>query len=299
MDPENTSTETEVVDDADAFTSAFSEALGIEPPEGEVKPAAVAKEEAAPSGETDEAASAVAAASDGGDEVAAAGTTDEEPAAEEAEAAAEEEPAPERAAKPAPAEPAAAEAQFYTEAEQAAIDEYEKDWADVRKAEALIRKREYHSIVKHIFDEVQRVYGPVAEYMNAAQDVDHESAIYGAHEDLDEIRPGLLQWVNKQPAFLKKTYKGVIEEGTAEDVIALVSSYKKESGIKTEAAPQATSVASAAPAGAGGKAAGASPKAQQAAQRLSAVGTKRSAVGSSAADPTDFSGAFKEATSGS
>jgi len=82
----------------------------------------------------------------------------------------------------------------------------------------------------------------------------------------------------------------VRDEGTAQDVIDMISRYKEANGIKDEPAPT-TKVVVEDP-GAAAKEADAQRKAKQAAQKLSVVGGKRSSVGQ-AQDPNDFE-AFKE-----
>ena len=295
---ENTeTTEITEITDENAFSSAFDEALGLAKPEAED----------APPGDGATTNTGVAAGGDAGGEGGEAGGEGGEAAHEKVD----EEPA---AAAPAPKEtkpdpePAAAETRqpapegdqpFFTEAEQAVVDEYTKEWKDHVEAQALIRRREYHALVSHIYDDISKALAPLQQYINAAQEVDHDQAVYGAHPDLDAIKKDMLAWVDTQPKMVKNAINTAFKEGDAEQVIEAIQLYKDAKGIKAAEAPAATVVDNAgttAQNAVSGK--GASSKAKEAAHRLSAVGTKRSAVGSSAADKDDFSGAFKEATSG-
>lgn len=289
----------EEVADAEAFASAFIDALAVD--EGDsakkeepakVEPAvkaeaAPAKEEAAPAKEEAEPTKVEA-----------------EPTKVEAEPAkvepAKAEPKPEPVVRrerepepaPAPAPEKKEEKPFFTAEEQGIIDEFVKDWPEAARAQELIRRREYHQVVTHVFDEVAKALAPIMSYVESLQGTEHEKTIYQAHPDFDEHVGACEKWVDTQPKYLRDTYKRVMLEGTADEVNDLMTRFKEANSITSSkgGGPQKTEVVV--------DTAGsttASPKAKEAAQRLSVVGTKRSTVGSGAADPNDFDAGFREA----
>ena len=68
----------------------------------------------------------------------------------------------------------------------------------------------------------------------------HISAIRGAHEDFDNLKDNkdVTVWIKEQPSYLQKSLMDVYTKGEAEDVIDLLSRYKKDRGlgIKTDEA---------------------------------------------------------------
>jgi hypothetical protein len=91
----------------------------------------------------------------------------------------------------------------------------------------------------------QEVMGRIAPIERTAQESARErhfNFIRSAHQDFDEVvaSPELAAWVDEQPAYLAATYRSVMERGTAQDVVDLLSRFKKESGIAP--APETQSV---------------------------------------------------------
>ena len=70
---------------------------------------------------------------------------------------AEEQPAP-TAAPAAPEEPV-----IYSPEEEKFLQDYEKDWPDVAKAEQLRRRAEYRELMKYAFSEVAKTLHPLME----------------------------------------------------------------------------------------------------------------------------------------
>jgi hypothetical protein len=166
--------------------------------------------------------------------------------------------------EPEPA-PAPAIAAKYTAEEQAVLDNYTKEWPDVYKAESLIRRQEYADLVDGIFKEITRELAPVMQFISQQVNTTHEATIRGAHKDYDDIYPKVGEWINQQPAFLKNAYAQIASKGTAEDVVAMLNQFKKETGITNQAvAPAAVKETP--------------PAIKQAAQRLAPVASKRSVV---------------------
>jgi hypothetical protein len=181
--------------------------------------------------------------------------------------------------------------ELYTPEEKSAMAKYEEDWPDISKAEELKRRSEYSQIVSHIFKEVARVYGPALEYTQDRGVHDQYTDIKGLVPDYDIVRDKTLEWVDRQPAWLKSAYTKVASEGTPEEVAGLIGLFKKETGYvapvntETDAAKAAAATAAAKTAAATAAATAApalSPAAKQAAAKLTVVKTGRTEAGTAA-----------------
>lgn len=274
--------------DEDAFADAFAEATEVAP--------------AAPAPEAPPAAPAPAAegevATEG--EVASEVATEPEPEApttlaeelrlmrEEMRAAAtaKAEPEPEPVVEPAPESQEFA----FSPDEQAALTAFEADWPEISTASALRMRENNFKVVTHIFNEVQKYLNPYIKTLNqlneqaVTSDEDaHIAAITSAHSDYDAVFDDVQAWIKEQSPARQRAFKAVAEEGTAEEVIDLISVYKEVKGLKP--APTVVSSPAIAPA--------APPATNKAVQRLTAVPSRRAAT-STAGDPNDFDGAFAE-----
>lgn len=199
-------------------------------------------------------------------------------------------PTPEPAAQPEPELP------VYTDEEKSFIAQYEKDWPDITKAEALKRKAEYQYLVKHVFSEVNRVWGPLLERGSAAAETVAENEtinyIRSTHDDYDEsLYNDVHKWVAGLTGIRRKIAEATITEGEPQDVIDLITEFKTATGRKPRV------VADAAPAPASAPVASVteiSAAAKKAASAMSVVDSKRTVV-VQATDPNDFDGAWDEA----
>jgi len=138
-----------------------------------------------------------------------------------------------------------------------------------------------------MFQQVGQVIGPMQEMLQAVATRAHLSDLHTQVEDYDTVRDQVVAWVDTQPPYLQSAYKHVIQQGTAEEVVDLISRFRAETGIQAQApaaaptpAPVARPRSSELP----------SP-AKQAVQALAPVGTTRSSI-PQADDPSDFDGAF-------
>jgi hypothetical protein len=194
----------------------------------------------------------------------------------------------------APAAEPAAEKPIYTAEEQAVVEQYLKEWPEEAAAHALIRKAEYHGLVKHIFAEISKHIQPLTEYMEARSGKDQYSEIVELVPDYPQVRDATIAWVGKQPAYLKTAFTEVIESGSATDVADLISRFKKETNYQAPAAAAAATTA--APAATTETAAGgmpAAPAAAKAAASLQLVSSARSEP-AQGEDKNDFAGSFNE-----
>lgn len=203
-----------------------------------------------------------------------------------------------RKAQPAPAAtPTEQPKPVYNTDEQAVVDSYIKEWPDVAKGEALLRRAEYGHLVNHIFEQLR----PRLEALEAVSSTTSTRTQYqdlvSLVPDYDQVRDATLAWIETQPEYLKNAYQQVANQGSAKDVADLITRFKKETNYAAPAAapaptpaPAAAAAPAATPAPAGGLA---SPAAAAAVASLKPVRTTRSDPVSQP-DPNDFDAAFKE-----
>jgi hypothetical protein len=206
----------------------------------------------------------------------------------------------EPAAPAADAEPAAIVPLEFSDEERAVLDEYEKEWGDISKAEALKRRHAIDFAVKYVFREVQRVYNPLLRMaLQTTENVSEQNAvnaIRSAHQDYnDAVREKVIAWAEGLPGFRKKVAMATIAEGETGDVVDLITEWKQATGqikprvvvgAKTDSTPAKLLSDKPAPL---------SAKANQAAKSIAARTSKRTATGVDAPDPNDFDAAFAEA----
>ena len=175
-------------------------------------------------------------------------------------------------------------------AEQLAkVQQFEKDFPDVAEASAIVRRAEYQQIVKHVFNEVEKVNAArdaqLAPFITLVQNLaerTHVGDLKTAVPDYDKLDvKALAAWVGKQPAYLRPAYDSVMKTGTAEDVKDLVNRFYAETGVKQAVIDPKVAAAAAA----------AEAVRQKAIKALAPVADKR--VGAVAAEePKDFDSAF-------
>jgi hypothetical protein len=205
------------------------------------------------------------------------------------------------AAAPAPTPtPAEQPKPLYTEDEQGVLDAYMKEWPDVAKGEALMRRAEYQQLVQYMWNQ----FGPRLDALEQTSERTTTRTQYQEIKELvpdyDAVRDATLKWIDTQPAYLKAAYQQVANEGSAKDVADLITRFKKETNYAAPAAPAAPAAAPAAAAAPAPAAAAAAPApaAAAAAAALKPVATSRSTPVSTP-DPNDFDAAFKEFASAS
>lgn len=171
----------------------------------------------------------------------------------------------------------------YSDEERKFLEDYEKDWPDVAKAESLRRRSEYRELVNYVFTEVAKVLKPQIETVQAISEMTHLQQLQTQVSDYDDVRDKVISWAEKQPPYLQTAYKHVIEQGTVDEVADLIDRYRRDTGA---------SAAPAAPKSVPKKVETELPSAtKQAAAALAPVSSKRSAV-IAGDDPNDFESAF-------
>lgn len=191
-----------------------------------------------------------------------------------------------RAAEPKAAEPPPTPAapappvNPYTPEEQTFLAEYEKDWRDVSKAEALKRRTEYNDLVQYVFNEVAAVLRPMTQDLQVVLQERQKAQVLGAVPEYGTLQESIIVWVGAQPAYLRDAYQRVIQGGNSDEIADLVERYKKDtpgSVVVDSSKQQATELP---------------PPAKKAAQALAPVSSKRSSVVAAEPDKNDFDGAF-------
>lgn len=297
----------------DAFETAFDEFAQPEP-KADAEPVAAAPEEkpaaeakpgepaAEPAAKTPEEIAAEATVNDGKtpEEIAAAAAKpgDKKPEPEAKPAATADDilkglealinkPATEPEAKPT-ADADGKEAPLYNQEETAFLTEYDKEWGDVVKGEALKRRAEYKELLKYVFAQVADFVKPIMDTTTTLAERTHRADIETNVVDYsDQLRDDVVKWVETQPAYLQTAYNQVINEGTVDEVKDLVDRYRGATG---KAAPAAAATDSKL----NGKDNELSGEAKKAAAALAPVESKRSGI-QAPGDPSDFDDAWKQA----
>jgi hypothetical protein len=160
------------------------------------------------------------------------------------------------------------------------IDAYVKDFPDVAKAEALIRRAEYKAVTGYIFAEVAREMQPIIKLVQTLSERTYLGDLQAAVPDYGSVRDKVIEWAQTQPGYLKTAYNQVIRSGSVEEVADLIKRYQVATGAPAPAAPAAIAKPELAPA------------VKKAVAALAPVASKRSVV--APAEPTDFDGAFEQ-----
>lgn len=190
------------------------------------------------------------------------------------------EPAP---AAEAPAAEAPAETpELYSQEEKQFLENYDKDWTDVARGEALKRRAEYGELVSFVFQEVAKQLSPMLQTLETLAVRTHLTDLETRVGDYDAVRDKVIAWVDEQPSYLQAAYKQVISSGTVDEVADLVERYRAATGDAVQTAPQSRPVPAELP-----------NDAKQAAQELAPLSTKRSTVPQDDAGD-DFDSAFRK-----
>jgi len=190
-----------------------------------------------------------------------------------------------------PAVPASPKPYEYSEDEKAVIDDYEKEWPDHAKAQKIQMKVVQHEIINGVQSlltdfakKIEEGLAPVVNTHLQSAEEKHFAAIHAVHKDYAEVLDLAEKWVDALPAFKQPAYKQVLEHGSAQDVIDLMSEFKVSTGRAQPQTPSTT--ASVTPAKA-------TPPAVEKVASLTVVPTQRTSPKTdNAAAPDDFATAF-------
>lgn len=211
--------------------------------------------------------------------------------AAQAPEAKKEEPAPVVDTTPEPP----TEKTVLTDEELGIVATYDEEWPDVAKAEALKRKVDLAVMEDKIYREVavalKGILGTVNPIVQSAQQTaeeKHYAAIEAAHPDYLEVVKDIDSWIEKQPKYLQTAMNAVLDSGSAVEVNDLFARFKQETGrVAPQVKPDQSLLQS--------KPAVDETVDETVVQAMAPVIGGRKAAVSSAVDPNDFSGAWKEA----
>ena len=189
------------------------------------------------------------------------------------------------AAPPAPALESKPAISAYTPEQQKVVEDYMRDFPDVYNAEQLIRAREYQALVAHIFAELTPTLQSLQQTTGQLSVQTHIEKLQAAVPDYNEVAPKVMEWIDKQPAYLKAAYSAVAQTGGVGDVVDLIGRYRAETGTAAPAVAPATLAAAAAQTAA-------APAVARVARALAPVAGKRTGVQTEAIQMDDFDGAF-------
>ncbi len=131
-----------------------------------------------------------------------------------------------------------------TDEQKAELSEYEKDFDSVSKMEGLKRERALKKLEDRILERLEerttalqekidsRVQ-PIEETFKKTDEAAHFSTIRGSHPDFETHRDSgaILNWIETKPRYLRESMKATYEQGTAEDVVDLISDFKTENNL--------------------------------------------------------------------
>ena len=176
-------------------------------------------------------------------------------------------------------------APVYDAAELEVLTEYEKNWPDVARAEALRRRAEYADLMKFIFTEVATYTKPVFDQLRVMGNTLHMGELKQAVPDYSEtLEADVATWIDTQPAYLQPAMKQVMQTGTSDEVADLIGRYR--GAVAPTAVAPTTPTVTPTPAKTE-----LSSAAIKAAESLAPVSSDRSQV-PTGQDPMDFNSAF-------
>jgi hypothetical protein len=189
-----------------------------------------------------------------------------------------------------------------SEEDKKALQEYEKEFDVVSKMEGLKRKQELDKLKKELVDilegktkELSSQFNskltPIATNQQEAEKIRHFGYLSSQHPDYEKYRDdgSILNWIEAKPKYIQDALKKTYNEGSAEDVVDLISDFKKENNLlenaNNDSANQENLIDLE------------RKKAEKAdkKQALTAVSTKRNAVNIAHAPADDYDSAFDEA----
>lgn len=103
------------------------------------------------------------------------------------------------------------------------------------------------TLIKQGFTDLRQELAPIQEQHQISAVDKHYGAIYQAHPDADSVAESqeLEDWIASKPSFTQTAYRSVLDpqgKGTAQQVIELFDTFKKETGATQAAAAPAPSV---------------------------------------------------------
>jgi hypothetical protein len=186
-----------------------------------------------------------------------------------------------------------------SEEDKEALAEYEKDFDSVSKMEGLKRERALKKLEDRILarleerttelqTKIDSRIQPVEETFKKIDETTHFKSIRESHPDFEKHRDSgaILKWIETKPRYLQESMKATYGQGTAEDVVDLISDFKKENGLlETNKDDQSRK----------DNLVDLDKKKAEKKQNLTAVITKRGSVDTGQGRADDFDSAYNEA----
>lgn len=182
-----------------------------------------------------------------------------------------------------------------TDEEKLELAEYEKDWNIVSQMEGKKRDAALMSLRSELADwkntiiakltEQEATLTPVLQRAEQTDMVMHFNYLAEQHPDYEQYRDdgSIEAWIASKPRYLQDSLLSIYEGGSAEDVVDLLTDFKKENNIlltSDEAADKGGAI---------------DPAKAEKKQALTSVATGQAAINTRHGEPEDFESAFDEA----
>ena len=186
---------------------------------------------------------------------------------------------------------------YLSDEDKAVVEEYEKEWSEVSRAEQIKRQAELQHVQDVVYSNVRSALAPIVEQLQQSKVEAHFNSIRSRVPDFDDIREPVQEWVKEQPEFVRPAFEQVLKQGSADQVVELLNAYKQATG-KTGAAPQVP----ASSASKGQQQPASRPKrpapSGAAKRAMAAAPSQKRSNPPAQTDPNDFASAFDEAAAG-
>lgn len=190
-----------------------------------------------------------------------------------------------------------------TPEQQEALKTYEQEFDVVSKMEGLKREVELKALRKEFQSDLQKwkdemtsnlttsletINTKIAPVIQLETDVDkarHFDVIRQEHSDFETYRDDgtIMKWIESKPRYMQESLRKTYEQGAAEDVVDLITDFKRENNITIEQPSENTNIVDI------------KNKRDEKKQNLRTVGGRKVAVSASHSVADDFEGAFDEA----
>lgn len=109
---------------------------------------------------------------------------------------------------------------------------------------SLVNQRVEALLSTRVDELVNARLAPLEKQQQLSVEEQHFTQLYTAHPDMDSILESAEfgGWMTKQPSFVQAAYQSVLNNGTAQDVVEMLSLYKDQTGLNTSPATVQTTV---------------------------------------------------------
>lgn len=106
----------------------------------------------------------------------------------------------------------------------------------------LVNQRVETLLATKVDELVSARLAPLEKQHQMSVEDQHFAQLYTAHPDMDSVLDSVEfgGWIGKQPAFIQAAYQNVLNKGTANDVVELLSLYKGQNGLTNPGTVQTT-----------------------------------------------------------